>query len=663
MKKFWLVILLLSLLVGILSFVGIKFTRQKNAPPAEANKTVEQSISKTTPVPTAHSAKAESGNHEGETFNETTRLNMRDQLLMAANKPSTEEVRKKIIERADAAIQAGIMQRPYSLQDFETMRARSSTSTGLIENLDEREQFALATADSNAGATLALEMPTIAAAYVLTSDAKYKNHITEQLREIVTWEPLQRPGWTIRSRKDPLPTEGDGVWLATGWLIRAIVDSVQILPNDAIDEQLQSQIDALMDREIRQIASDWNNKIPWYVRDGKSNSNQWVVPVEGLIRACLYQGVERYPGEYEQGVSAMLESFNAQGNAGEFTEGLTYASITVRGMISAAHAMEMAGDYRLNDHPFLQHTGTWFTHHIQPGGFLVNAFDVLNASHSQLNIFGNVFAQIGAHTGNDDTLWAIKQWSLTGNSLDYLIATSHDDGDSSPPLPWAYYPVGTRVVWRNSWEDDATGVWLRGGGEKDFHDHADRGHVNFIIGDKPILIEAGRPPYGTPEEELLYTGLAGHNVLQIGLETKPRSRDNLKIAPITVNELGPDGGDVSIDVSACYPEAIRWIRHVEWDHDEVRIHDEVELQETDYILFRWHLGEASEATRNIADDHISIGDIRIDFQSDNALDIEVTSKPDATLQRSKISEHACVIMQSTEPVKALKLSTVFSLNQ
>ncbi|MGZ0655697.1 heparinase II/III domain-containing protein [Coraliomargarita sp. W4R72] len=580
----------------------------------------------------------------------------REWLLATRDSPATAVACADLIDRARAAVSKGIVRRPYALSDLETSRLTLNPNAEALDDAEARRQFSLAYADSSAGAVLSLELPIVAAAYTLTEDKSFKAHVLEQIEELVSWAPLQRAGWTLRSRKDALPEGGDGVWLATGWLIRGLADTIVLLPNDTLPETLQLKVESLMVREIQTITEDWVDERPWYVKQEQVNSNQWVVPVEGLIRACLIVGPERYPDAYELGVASMQRSLDAQGSLGEFTEGLTYASITVRSMISAARAMEEAGDTRLSQHPFLKNTGTWFVHHIQPGGFLVNAFDVLNASRGQLSIFGNVFAQIGLYSGNTDTLWATQHWSLAGNSIDYMIAQARVAGESlEAPIPWAYYPVGTRVVWRNDWTPEASGVWLRGGGATDFHDHADRGHVNFIIGDKPVLIEAGRPPYGTADEERLYTGLAGHNVLQVGAAVEEDRSIRRQMAPVEVHSLGAAGGDVSIDASLCYPEAEVWQRRVIWDSSRMTVNDEVVLNTTEVILFRWHTGESMEAPVHIEGNTVIIGQTRFDFSSEQELSFDVVSMPDATRYAKELNYHRCVVVSTLRAVTQAKI--------
>lgn len=572
--------------------------------------------------------------------------------------------RNDLVARARNLAARGVITRAHSLAELQDSRIRPSGSAARIENPVLRERFSLATFDSNAASALSLELPVISAAAVISNDKALLDHLRAQLEEVSTWHPLQRPGWSLAANPRALPPEGDGVWLATGWGVRALADTLDLLPPDALSPALRAKLDTLLQAEMTRVAADWRASVPWYVQRQLANSNQWVVPAEALVRAGLRIG--RGPGDtdYELGIAALLQSLDAQGEAGEFTEGLTYVGITLRGLVSAAQAAARAGDDRLARHPFLRHTGLWFVHHAQPGGFLVNAFDTLNGARGQLPVFGNIFALLAAGLEDPHALWLLRERDLPGDSLEHLLARARPVSAASVPPLFAHYPVGTRVVWRSSWDDSsATGLWLRGGGRRDFHDHADRGHVNFIIGGRALLIEAGTPPYGTPDAESLYTGLAGHNVLQIGPtepDLAPRSRR--AVAPVTVHRLDADGGSVSIDASAAYPEASRWVRHVDWDLVHVRVRDEVDLPAPAEITFRWHIGAPQDAPRHVDNRSVLVGDVRLDYSAGQPLRVTVASAPDATLRAKTLGSHPCVRMRTNGPVSSLRLETTVRLD-
>jgi hypothetical protein len=589
---------------------------------------------------------------------------LRTLLLKAQTDPATEEARAGLVEEARRIVASGIVRRAYSEEELSQVRVSGNlSSASTVADPVVREQFLLASSDAQAGSVVAVEMPKVAAAYVLTQDPAFLAYLSAQLDEMTGWEPFQRPGWTLRSkaaRGESLPERGDGVWLATGWDIRAVADTLEILPPASLSPELRAKLNARIENSMTRIFTDFEEGVPWYVQSRKVMSNQWVVPVEGLIRAAVFLGRDQHPEAYEQGVQWMLESFDAMGDEGEFSEGLSYASITVRGMISAARAAQLAGDSRLYAHPFMRKTGTWFAHHAQPGGFAINAFDAFNTDRQGFKVYGDVLAKIAVFTGNSDAYWAVQAFDMETSSLDAILADAAFGPDLPAPPLWANYPVGTRLNWRSGWEDDATGVWIRGGGASDYHDHADRGHVNFIIGETPLLIEAGRPPYGSPVEKIT-TGLKGHNVLQVGASLPADPKPYRQVAPITVNAIGPEGGDVTVDASACYPQAERWVRRVIWDDEEMEIIDEVILRQPDVVVFYWNTGTPAGAPRHLDGDTAQAGPVKLEFEPDAPIEILFENVPDATLHRRQVGEHICVQTRTREPVASFTLHTLVSL--
>ncbi len=216
---------------------------------------------------------------------------------------------------------------------------------------------------------------------------------------------------------------------------------------------------------------------------------------------------------------------------------------------------------------------------------------------------------------------------------------------------------------------------MRGGHASDDHDHQDRGHVNFIVAGRPVLIEAGLSSYGIPEHPTHYSSVAGHNVLQIGaLAPAALTRDALRTAgqildrahrsaPLDVRRLDASGGEVAVDVSGCYEGLVRWVRVATWTATELTVRDEVELAEPDVIVFRWHLGApADAAVDRPAPGRLEIDGIRLDHESDASrpLTIEVQTMPDNTLG-PKPGRHSTVVMSTAGPARSLTLTTRVSL--
>ncbi|MFQ3549111.1 MAG: hypothetical protein SNJ70_05120 [Armatimonadota bacterium] len=97
--------------------------------------------------------------------------------------------------------------------------------------------------------------------------------------------------------------------------------------------------------------------------------------------------------------------------------------------------------------------------------------------------------------------------------LAYGIDLSNISDEYAPTL-FANYERATMLMWRSSWKDNASGVWIRGGHKTDQHDHQDRGHVNLIFFGTSILNETGTPYYHSGNLKFNQSN-EGHNVLQI----------------------------------------------------------------------------------------------------------------------------------------------------
>lgn len=601
-------------------------------------------------------------------------------LARIAGDESLEPQVARLVARAREDLRRGVVGRPRTLDELfsSELAIRYREKPAHLSEVSEENwtRFALSLGDVNAGNNFSTRLPRLAAAYVFSGDAVFLERLTAQLAELATWAPLQRPGWSIRNTNPTIPAEGDGAWLGTGWAVRGIVDALELLPAGALPAEVRAAVLARLDDEVARIMDDFRTGRPWYVRGDAVHTNQWVLPNEALVRATLLLGVDAHREAYEFGVTNLLRSFEAQGANGEFIEGHAYAAITLTGLLSAARATARAGDTRLIEHLFLRNFPTWFAHHAQPGGRLINAFDSGHKPVTSVD-FQNLLSSFMVATGDPVALWTLRNHTgFTNGSLEGLYAQTLPASLDVEPALYAHYPVATRVNWRDSWDNAAaTGFWMRGGHETDFHDHMDRGHVNFIVGGRPILIEAGVFNYGLRNHPTHYVGVAGHNVLQVGDAPPEKLRGEAarragqvldrahRAASITVERMDALGGAASVDVSGAYPSVKKWVRRVEWDRDGLVVRDEVELHEPEVVLFRWHLGlrpgEAGEPV--VADGAMRFtgAGFVIESEGDAALVARMESMPDATLEISPKApgEHACLVVRSAGPVGSLTLTT------
>ena len=584
--------------------------------------------------------------------------------------------RQSLIAAARKAAAEPIIRRCYTLEEIGKNR---TFYDGRADALDGENKFlfASAMADFGAAGTVAAELPLIAAAARLTGDGSFKRRVLAQLEEMSTWSPLQRTGWTRSSPGKRLPKDGkDGSWLATGTGVRAIADTLEILAPEDVPPELRARLESLLRAEIAEVMEDWRLRRQWFVKSNNPITNQWVLPNEGLVRACVLLGRQNFPNEYELGVTNLLRSLDAQGTDGEFKEGLHYAMFTVTSLMAAARATARDGDRRLIDHPFLQRFPRWVIHHLQPARKIINAFDCFsNSAPRHEGAMLDMLAACGSHLASREAVWAMRHlFDGPPDKLEGLFSRAMPVATQEPPL-FAAYERATRVNWRDHWDDGGSGVWIRGGHTDDQHDHKDRGHVNFIHQGRCILIEAGTPAYHNPRMLSHYASGLGHNVLQIGdaapptnsTQTPPGWQKAKAVAPIQVQRLDATGGEVSVDATAGYDDLERWRRAVKWTTDTVEVRDDVALAgaKTGQILFRWHLGTRHPVEVSGQDGkwQVSWPDATMAIESATALEVTQEQLPDHTLEERTWEEtgkdwlHACVIVRTTTPATSAGIVT------
>ena len=161
-------------------------------------------------------------------------------LLDAANRdPALQPACRALIAAARKTAQDPPIRRAYRLEDLGKNRTFLDGRSRALEP-EIRETFALAMSDMGACQIVAEELPLIAAAFRLSGDQSLLHRVLEQLTEMASWSPIQRPGWTLYAPGHRLPPNGkDGNWLATGLGVRAIADSLEILPAGSVPDELR----------------------------------------------------------------------------------------------------------------------------------------------------------------------------------------------------------------------------------------------------------------------------------------------------------------------------------------------------------------------------------------------------------------------------------------
>lgn len=602
-------------------------------------------------------------------------IGLKDEIGLLAGQKDLAKYRDNLVALSAKEAEKPIIVRPPSLAVLlekypETMKYKEKPSHQERLTDEEWERFALALSDANLNGILSERLPRMAAAYVFSKDGKILEHVLAQLTEMSTWIPLERPGTT--STRQNLARSP---WLGTGWAVRAVTGTLDILPPEAVPAGLRTKLMANLEGEISDVRTAWREKKLWYTREDACYSNQWVVPNEALVLASIFTGLDKHRDDYEVGVTNLVKSLNAQGAKGEFAEGGSYAALTMNSLLSAAEAAAAQGDRRLIDHPYLKKFPIWYIHHIQPGGKIINAFD------SKVDdLDPNLLSRFVSAVRSPEALWKIRRDAKPGfgNKLAGLSARAVATFPAKEPPLFEAYDFAARVNWRSSWDDKtATGFWMRGGHSADSHDHQDRGHVSFSIGSKELLIEAGLASYGIPEHPTHYRSVAGHNVLQVGDAPPKDFKGNVlknsgqlldsahRSAPITVRRMDKDGGEASVDASGCYAATERWVRDAIWNKEDVSVKDEVILKGPDHITFRWHLAAPADSlpmiSKKDSSGEITINGITVEYSADVPVTAKLEPMPGYDAELKKASEHACLVIRSSAPVKSMTLHSKIRL--
>ncbi len=565
----------------------------------------------------------------------------------------------KLLAAARTVAATPIVKRVYKYEDLGRFRSTLHQRHFGPHASAQQTLFALAKSDCDALTTLDQELPLLATAYRWTGDQGLFKRTVAQLEELASWSPLQRPGWSLnRPSSKPLPPDfRDGNWLATGWGVRALADTLEIMPVGSLPPPLIDKLRSLLAREIASIVDDWRTKRTWFIRSNDARTNQWILPTEGLVRACLVLGRDQYAAEYDLGVRNLLAALDAQGPAGECYEGLMYAAMSVQSLLHTAHAMAVAGDRRAADHPFLRRFPTWMAHHLQPGQAWINCFDARVLRDDRCRELLSLLLLLN----NDPVARWTLSYGFSGPADDYVgVAGRGVAGDCHAPSLFAAYTAACRVNWRSSWDADATGLWVRGGHPLDGHDHLDRGHVNFILRGRPLLIEAGTPDYGNPQIRTLYQAVVGHNVLEV-----VGSKTTRQPAPIRVLRLDAAGGEITVDPTPGYSGVKQWQRRVVWTVDRLEVTDEVRFppDRPQTALFRWHLATQADVKPVSHEQRITVAWDDVTMTHESSVPVSVTTEllPDNTVRLGRQVGadflHRCVSVQTSNPGAAWTLRT------
>jgi len=531
-----------------------------------------------------------------------------------------------------------------------------------------REVFALAMADCGQSEFVRRQGVELAIAAVYLQDQECVAKCIDILTACKDRFPLQRAGWTAYEPTSVLPQGGDGVWLATSWGISGIVDMLSLL-GDRVPPALKAELHVLLRKEVELIVGDWADQRPWYVKGRAVQSNQWIEPCVGLIKATLYLGDRDLLPAYNLGVESLAASLAVQGSDGAFMEGVSYASMTVGMLFDALDDLRLNGDMRCHAMPFVGNCWSWFVHMHMPGRQYVNTYDsrmsAIPAWAVSTPLGSLVNAALGS--GDDRAIPVLKALFPAGNSsipgVRYEAALAAAGAVPPQQLPThAHFQSQQQVTWRSAWEapsqaQSALGLFIRGGSRLDSHSHRDQGQVSMYLGDRIILMECGTPEYGRADLEEKFARAAGHGIMQIG-ERQPRNQ--AVDAPIAVERLDETGGKVRIDATAAYQGVRSCQRDVEWHASgRLLIQDRVDLEQqmpAGTEFYRFHTGATSpvEIVEGKEGWLVSWPGVVMRISASAPITVEQVAWPDAVREPFV---HQALIVRSADPQSRLELRT------
>lgn len=619
-----------------------------------------------------------------------------------AGDPVREQQLAAILKEAERVRDLPLVERAQSLEELEHPNGKRIGNIDkrayVVQKVDPKKAdiFAVSASDLDNTRMIGRELPLMAAAFVITGDHSYADRIIAQLRETAKWNPLQRPGWMLYTAGNSLPPDGnDGVWLATGQGIGAIWQTLQILPEGTIPPDVMALVRLQLKRESERIKKDWLAKKMWFVKESSATCNQWVVPAAGQALACATLGKDADPEACEMSVTNLLRTLDGFGKDGSASEGAGYTlDWTGPFLYMAAQAMAEAGDNRLASHPFFKKLPTWMAMQFQPGKWIVNISDNYGGARECFTVGAcSGMARLVVLSKDPTLAWVFRKvMGVIPYDFYGLLSLTIPDSDLREPPLWDVFDRGQTAVWRSSWDENASGVWVKGASPVDGHDHNDRGHVNFIADGKAVLIEAATPGYDNPLKHEHFDSVMGHNVLQVGDDLFP----NKVAAAIAVKKMDGSGGDVTVDAGAGYPAVKSWKRHVVWTKRQVVVTDEVVLKASNNVLFRWHLGSEQSLKIVASDEKNAVASLpagQVVFTSPpTAMEFlvcdytpparEIMETPAAELQvqadqpiacseekdldhafrfRQPKHQHTTFVVRSTKPVESIQLKTVISV--
>ncbi len=570
-----------------------------------------------------------------------------------------ERTKKSIINQAKEIIGKGVFKRIEKLEDYGQYRSYISGGKEKIDELKAEfsEEYiwpiVRAELDVNATRQISVELPVVATAFVLTNERKFKSFLVKQFSTMRDWYPLQRSGWNAKNlaKQGIAPSDLDGSWLATGYGIRAITETLEIISDNSVHMGLIVILKRLLKKEVFNMVDDWRSQRQKFIVDKDVNSLEWALYNEGLIRASLYLGLNNFNHAYLLGVNNLKLSLDANGEKGEMVNGLSTKNNYLISILNASRVMALNKDFRAVDHSFFKNVGFWVLNQLDP----VNLNSELNRDkmYGGSQMLLNDLTFIAAVTGNQNVVWALQ------NRLENNSDTIHKlffqnlpivDKEYLPPLNLKY-SSSTMLAWKNSWDNDATSVWVTGGTDSVGLIKQIRGHINYVYKGIPILISSKVISELNLKEKDKINLADYYNVLQLEDEIPLLGKTHLIVRKNSPKEL-----EARINSTLCYESLDHWYRDIFWSKTEFKVVDDVSLKlgKRKSIRFYWNLATQSEVKIKKVDRNYVISWPQADMELQFSRPIAISQE----LRKTKSGyQNTCLIIDVTDKSPTFRLKT------
>ena len=487
--------------------------------------------------------------------------------------------------------------------------------------------------------------------------------------------PLQRPGYTAIYPTVAVTAEGDGVWLATGWGISAIVDILEVL-GDSVPADLRVRLDAQLRDEVKRIVIDWRDQRPWFVKSRCVVTNQWVVPTIGLIKACLFLKDPQLLPAYNLGIENLLAFLRVQGAAGEYLEGLSYAEMALIEVHDIIGSINKIGDMRCANFPFIENNWKWFAQMYMPGAMLVNCSDSPRSTLPNYCMTVPLASLCsGAMSSTDPNARSMMRFlypnpqpiaSLQALKFGAFVRTGSPNASFATLPTFAYFPNQQLVTWRSEFQpvqspQTALGLWMKGGTLSEMHTHREQGQLSVYCGERVVLMNCGTPSYSDTDYERSASA-AGSNIMQVG-EVLPHGQ--AVFAPLTVNQLDSNGGSVSIDSSSAYVGAI-CTRDITWNiSGQIQIKDQVsfnQLVPSQTEFYKFHTGSdvLVQITGSGKNWIVAWQGVSMSITTTENVVVEQSTEKDAVMEPFR---HQAIHIRAVDAVRGMTMTTDLAVDR